>query len=235
MAVKITFICWQKPQIHITIKTWLFLGARPACTPNPSQICDCENTQRYFCTSRGPTWGTPCQCGPQPRRADVTTAQIWKSLHIVAAIAVAVLTREREISTCPHHIPALALNNTHLLSRAQVEPSIPCRKKKEKKKPHTLSKDLFGYFVKSWRQVTVELPRYPNQMWGSTRYSRNLKCLSWIIWHRSSKTWRTARKPEDKKEDGWPSQLSDSTALHGVKEEEYCHGGATRGIHLTFD
>lgn len=29
---------------------------------------------------------------------------------------MAVLTREREISTCPHHIPALALNSTHLLS-----------------------------------------------------------------------------------------------------------------------
>lgn len=54
--------------------------------------------------------------------AYITTAQIWKSLHIVAAIAVAVLTREREISTCPDHIPALALNSTHLLCKLESTP-----------------------------------------------------------------------------------------------------------------
>lgn len=48
---------------------------------------------------------------------DITAAQIWKSLHVVAGIAMAVLTRTREISTCPHHIPALTLNNTRLLSK----------------------------------------------------------------------------------------------------------------------
>lgn len=58
---------------------------------------------------------------PRPRSADVTAAQIWKILHIVAAIAVAVLTREREISTCPLHIPARALNNTRLPSEPRAK------------------------------------------------------------------------------------------------------------------
>lgn len=83
-------------------------------------------------------------------RADVTTAQIWKSLHIVAAAATAVLTRKREISTCPHHIPALALNNTHLLSELKSNPPSPARKKKH---PHTLSKDLFRYFEREIQET----------------------------------------------------------------------------------
>lgn len=74
------------------------------------------------------------QFGPQPRCADVTTAQIWKSPHIVAAIAVAVLTWKREISTCPHHIPALSLNNTHVLSELESNPLSPAAKKKKNSK-----------------------------------------------------------------------------------------------------
>ena len=62
----------------------------------------------------------------RPRCADVTTGQIWKSPHIVAATAAAVLTREREISTCLQHIPAPALNNTWLLRELPAaEPRAP--------------------------------------------------------------------------------------------------------------
>lgn len=69
-----------------------------------------------------------------------------KSLHIVAAIAMAVLTRKREISTCPHHIPALVLNNTHLLSGLKSNPLVPCRKK-------TLSEGLFRCFEREIQET----------------------------------------------------------------------------------
>ena len=162
-----------------------------------------------------------------PRSADVTTAQIWKSLHIVAATATAVLTREREISTCPHHIPALTLNNTRLLS--ELNPLSP--------PPQRLIRS--GKMLCLWNPGDRWLQELhnPDQMWSSMRYSRNLKCLSWIIWHRSSKTWRTTKKLGEKEGAGcggdwWPSRLSDRTALRGVEEEQYCHG-ATSGTHLT--
>lgn len=64
-----------------------------------------------------------------PCCADVTAAQIWKSLHIVAAIAVAVLTQGREISTSPNHIPALTLNNTRLSSEPKSKGGIPLLQK----------------------------------------------------------------------------------------------------------
>lgn len=72
--------------------------------------------------------------GPLTRHADVTTSQIWKSLHIVAAIAVAVLTQEREISTRPCHIPAVTLNNTHLHSKLKSNPLLSA---------HTVQKGSF--------------------------------------------------------------------------------------------
>lgn len=107
-------------------------------------------------------WGKVCS-QPQPCCADVTAAQIWKSLHIVAAIAVAVLTQEREISTCPHHIPALALNSTHLPSELQS------KRLSTAAKACSHSARIFSNAlnVKSWRQVTVERLHYPDQMWNS--------------------------------------------------------------------
>lgn len=112
------------------------------------------------------------QFRPRPYCADVTQAQIWKSLHIVAAIAMAVLTREREISTCPHHIPARALNSTHLLSEPKSNPQTPAAKKKkrrerkkERKKPTRSARILFRCFERKTRETGDEeqLP-YPDQM-----------------------------------------------------------------------
>lgn len=45
---------------------------------------------------------------PRPRRADGTAAQVWKSLHLVAAAAAALLTQGREVSTPLRRIPAAA-------------------------------------------------------------------------------------------------------------------------------
>lgn len=59
---------------------------------------------------------------PWPRRADVTAAQIWKSLHIVAAPAVAVLTQGREVSTARRRIPATALSADVCRPRSWIWP-----------------------------------------------------------------------------------------------------------------
>lgn len=67
--------------------------------------------------------------------------------------------------------------------------------------------------VESQRQVTVERLRYPDKTWSSIRYFWNLKCLSWIIWHRSSKRWRTTMKLEERREDLWLSQSSVSDTV----------------------
>lgn len=134
------------------------------------------------------------QYWPRPHCADVMTAQIWKSLHIVAAIATAVLTREREISTCPNHIPALTQNNTHLHCELKPNPL------------SSATKTHRSHWETSFRYLDCEIQETGDcravsldQMWRSMRYSRNLKCLSWIIWHRSFKTWHITGKSREKK------------------------------------
>lgn len=69
-----------------------------------------------------------------------------KSLCIVSATAVAVLTQEREISTCPQHIPGLTLNITHFPSN-----------------PVQYSQTLDTRSVISRRQVTVLQNRFTPQ------------------------------------------------------------------------
>lgn len=56
--------------------------------------------------------------------ADVTAAQIRKSLHIVAAAAVAVLTQGREVSTPQHHIPPI---DVCLLTQQKLDLPVPRR------------------------------------------------------------------------------------------------------------
>lgn len=126
----------------------LFLGPRPARPPNSGQILHSRNPRTCWSTRTEGTstrrhelhslW-TFAQLGPRPRCADVTTGQIWKSLHIVAATATAVLTREREISTCLQHIPAPALHNTWLLCELPTA------------EPRALGEDPFRCFVREDR------------------------------------------------------------------------------------
>lgn len=132
--------------------------------------------------------------------------------------------RNFHLST-PHSSPHTEQHTSPL----RAEPSIPL--------PQRLirSDKIFSDAlpVKPRRQVTVELHN-PDQMWSSMRYSRNLKCLSWIIWHRSSKTWRTTKKLGEKRGGGGlvaePTLWPDCTA--GCQEEQYCQGATSR-IHLT--
>lgn len=55
--------------------------------------------------------------------------------------------------------------------------------------------------LRARRQVTAERLHYSDQMWSRGRYSRNLRCLSSIIWHRSSKKV-THREETGAEEDG---------------------------------
>lgn len=119
------FNSWQKSQIQITIKIWLFLGLSTKLQPNSdTYFADCEkpcisalarsDTNYISFEERfGFGWGSLGLAVLTSR-----PLKYGKSLHIVAAIAVAVLTREGEISTCLQHIPALTLNITHLLFQA---------------------------------------------------------------------------------------------------------------------
>lgn len=65
------------------------------------------------------------------------------------------LTWERDISTCPHHIPALTLNNTHLLSKLNPRP-LP------QKLIHSVKMFSDTLPVKPRRQLTVALLSRPN-------------------------------------------------------------------------
>lgn len=133
--------------------------------------------------------------------AYIITAQIWKSLHIVAAIAVAVLTREREISTCPDHIPALALNSTHLLCKLESTPRSLSAKYSDKRMDKSGRRDC----VTTWS-------RYPDTLRNSMRHSRNPTRLSWITLHRSSiKRDVPQGNRGEKREDWCRSQLFAST------------------------
>lgn len=133
--------------------------------------------------------------------AYIITAQIWKSLHIVAAIAVAVLTREREISTCPDHIPALALNSTHLLCKLESTPRSLFAKYSDKRTDKSGRRDC----VTTWS-------RYPDTLRNSMRHSRNPTRLSWITLHRSSiKRDVPQGNRGEKREDWCRSQLFAST------------------------
>lgn len=145
---------------------------------------------------------------PRPRCADVTAAQIWKILHIVAAIAMAVLTREREISTCPLHIPALALNNTRLPSKLKAN---------RLQKPVQSAQDLVKRKDR-WLQSSYTV----QTKWGAAWGIPGIRNVSLELFDTEApKRWRTMMKPEERKEEWRPCQLSDSTAQRGVEEEKH--------------
>lgn len=98
--------------------------------------------KKYFCTSTNSQQlhlflrkglGIPLPC-----LSALTSESLryGKTLHIVASVAVAILTRQRDISTCPQHIPAPTLNITYL-SRLKSNPLSPAAK------TCTISDDLF--------------------------------------------------------------------------------------------
>lgn len=121
--------------------------------------------------------------------------------------ASAVLTQEREISTCPQHIPALAPSSTHLLSELRSNsPSAAARIPTATQQGSFLN----ALNVKSRRQVTAEQLHCPDQMWNRTRHSRNFKCL---LNYLTQKLQKVTHHSEVKGEGGrWNGSRANSSA-----------------------
>lgn len=189
----------------------LFLGPRPARPPNSGQIIHSKN---------------PCTCWST--RTDGTSASLrWchnrtnmeKSSYCCCYSRGRFNTGERNF-----HLSA-----AHSCSRTEQHMAPPrascCRT--------SCTRRGSLQMLRARRQVTAERLRYSDQMWSRVRYSRNLRCLSSIIWHRSSK--KVTHREETGAEEGGlvtKSTLWIYRTTQCVEKEQYGHRDTWR-IHLT--
>lgn len=102
---------------------------------------------------------------PVPAVMTSPAAPIWKSLHIVAAAATsAVLTQEREISTCPHRIPGPAPSTTYLLSSPSLSFPLLLLRSSAPTSPHSLTHSFLLVVRPGSSSLTQSVVRSPRRV-----------------------------------------------------------------------